>query len=110
MRLVFKQVGSGIYGMLSLFPTAGTICVSDVEAIKVRCCSTSYRFKTNLLYWNYQQMTSGRSGFRKNVSDYGMLKAFGNNILVVEGDEWKRQRRICAPAFSDVGSSLPVNR
>ena len=51
-------------------------------------------------------MTSGRSNFKKNVADYGMLKEFGNNILVVEGDEWKRQRRICAPAFSDVRASL----
>lgn len=33
--LVFKQVGSGVYGMLSLFPTVGTICVSDADTIKV---------------------------------------------------------------------------
>lgn len=49
-------------------------------------------------------MTSGRSAFGKRVSDYGVLRKFGNNILVVEGEEWKRQRRICAPAFSEVGS------
>ena len=33
---------------------------------------------------------------------YELLAAFGSNILVTEGDEWKRQRKIAAPAFSEV--------
>ncbi|KAF8754638.1 cytochrome P450 [Rhizoctonia solani] len=37
---------------------------------------------------------------------YAMLKGFGNNILIVEGEEWKRQRRIVSPAFSDKNNHL----
>ncbi|KAF8607080.1 cytochrome P450 [Ceratobasidium sp. AG-I] len=85
-RSVFEQSGSEVFILFSLFPTAGIICVSDAEAIK--------------------QISSGRSNFGKNTSDYGVLRKFGNNILVVEGDEWKRQRRICAPAFSDRNNRL----
>lgn len=101
-HLVLDQSGSEAFGLLSLFPTAGTICVSDVEAIKVCCNTPSFSRGTDLPRDCYQQMTSGRSSFRKNIDDYGVLKEFGNNILVVEGEEWRRQRRICAPAFSDV--------
>lgn len=30
------------------------------------------------------------------------LKFFGTNVLVTEGHEWKRQRRLTAPSFSEV--------
>jgi hypothetical protein len=30
------------------------------------------------------------------------LAVFGKNIIVSEGDEWKRYRKIAAPAFSEV--------
>jgi cytochrome P450 len=31
-----------------------------------------------------------------------VLAFFGHNIVVSEGDEWKKYRKIAAPAFSDV--------
>jgi hypothetical protein len=35
------------------------------------------------------------------------LSFFGQNILISEGEEWKKYRKISAPAFSDVsGASL----
>ncbi|KAG9120132.1 hypothetical protein FRC07_004509 [Ceratobasidium sp. 392] len=48
-----------------------------------------------------KQITSSKSPFIKQIKDYGTLDVFGPNIVASEGDQWKRQRRICAPAFSD---------
>ncbi|ELU42400.1 cytochrome P450 [Rhizoctonia solani AG-1 IA] len=47
-----------------------------------------------------------RNNFGKKMEYYAMLKGFGNNILIVEGEEWKRQRRIVSPAFSDKNNHL----
>ena len=33
---------------------------------------------------------------------YKILQFFGNNIVTTEFDEWKRYRKITAPAFSEV--------
>ncbi|KAG8747684.1 hypothetical protein FRC11_012266, partial [Ceratobasidium sp. 423] len=52
------------------------------------------------------QVSYSRNKFTKNTEDYTILKGFGNNLLVTEGDEWKRQRRIAAPAFSDKNNQL----
>jgi hypothetical protein len=38
----------------------------------------------------------------KPVDDYAILRCFGANIVASEGDEWKKVRKITAPAFSDV--------
>ena len=45
---------------------------------------------------------SSRPRFPKPVEHYGILKFFGNNIVTTEFDEWKRYRKIAAPAFSEV--------
>ncbi|KAF8597590.1 cytochrome P450 [Ceratobasidium sp. AG-I] len=83
---MFERAGAGVYGMVSVFPPEAGLCVSDVEALK--------------------QIASGRSAFRKRFEDYALLRIFGSNLLVAEGEEWKRQRRICAPAFSDRNNHL----
>jgi cytochrome P450 len=33
---------------------------------------------------------------------YRVLAAFGPNIVASEGEEWKKYRKITAPAFSEV--------
>ncbi|QRV72923.1 cytochrome P450 family protein [Ceratobasidium sp. AG-Ba] len=48
-----------------------------------------------------KQVFASRSTFVKHTKDYGTLNAFGPNLVATEGDQWKRMRRICAPAFSD---------
>ena len=38
---------------------------------------------------------------------YKALAFYGHNIVASEGEEWKKYRKISAPAFSDV--SLPCD-
>ena len=49
-----------------------------------------------------QEVVGARARFPKPLEVYELLASFGSNILVTEGDEWKRQRKIAAPAFSEV--------
>jgi hypothetical protein len=37
---------------------------------------------------------------------YKLLKVFGPNIVASEGEEWKKYRKITAPAFSEVCPEL----
>lgn len=69
-----------------------------------------------LLYFNVvgraevsQEIIGARARFPKPISAYQILATFGSNILVTEGDEWKRQRKIAAPAFSEVRSACFSN-
>ncbi len=43
-----------------------------------------------------------RARFPKPTEPYALLRVFGTNIIATEGDEWKHQRKIVAPAFSEV--------
>ncbi len=36
------------------------------------------------------------------MGPYKILLAFGPNLVASEGEEWKRQRKLVAPAFSEV--------
>lgn len=45
---------------------------------------------------------SSRPRFPKPVHAYKILNFFGNNIVTTEFDEWKRYRKISAPAFNEV--------
>ncbi|EJF57962.1 614/534 cytochrome P450 [Dichomitus squalens LYAD-421 SS1] len=53
-----------------------------------------------------QEIMGARARFPKPTSSYALLATFGTNILVTEGDEWKRQRKIAAPAFSEKNNRL----
>ena len=49
-----------------------------------------------------QEITTHRHRFPKPSFQYGMLNVFGSNIISSEGEEWKKYRKITAPAFSEV--------
>ncbi|OBZ67576.1 hypothetical protein A0H81_12405 [Grifola frondosa] len=53
-----------------------------------------------------KEVTSSRARFPKPVEQYKVLSFFGSNIVITEGDEWKRQRKIAAPAFSERNNKL----
>lgn len=45
---------------------------------------------------------ASRFKFPKPVDQYAILRMFGPNVIASEGEEWKKYRRIAAPAFSEV--------
>jgi hypothetical protein len=47
-------------------------------------------------------VTTSRTKFSKDLVHYSVLGIFGANIVVSEGEEWKKYRKIAAPAFSEV--------
>ncbi|GJJ06950.1 hypothetical protein Clacol_001146 [Clathrus columnatus] len=51
-------------------------------------------------------LASSRSRFPKNTIEYDSMRRFGSNILVIEGDAWKRQRKVVAPSFSEKNNRL----
>ncbi|KAJ2916798.1 hypothetical protein MD484_g3665, partial [Candolleomyces efflorescens] len=53
-----------------------------------------------------KEVTSSRARFPKPIEVYGSLAFFGRNIVVSEGDEWKKYRKISAPAFSERNNKL----
>ncbi|KAF8493430.1 hypothetical protein F5888DRAFT_822672 [Russula emetica] len=42
----------------------------------------------------------------KDVNHYAVLAGFGPNVVVSEGEEWKKYRKIVAPAFSERNNKL----
>jgi cytochrome P450 len=42
-----------------------------------------------------------RRDFVKPLEVYGILNIFGSNIVVSEGEEWKKHRYLCNPAFGE---------
>ncbi|KAH9998648.1 cytochrome P450 [Russula vinacea] len=63
-----------------------TLFVADAEANKV--------------------VTTSRVKFSKDLVHYAVLGIFGANIVVSEGEEWKKYRKIAAPAFSERNTKL----
>jgi len=53
-----------------------------------------------------QEVTSARTRFPKPLEQYKILTFYGSNIVVTEGDEWKRHRKISAPSFSERNNRL----
>ena len=49
-----------------------------------------------------QEITTYRHRFSKPLFRYEVLTVFGPNIVAAEGEEWKKYRKITAPAFSEV--------
>ncbi|CAE6518284.1 unnamed protein product [Rhizoctonia solani] len=85
-RTLIDKVGMDIYSGVGVFPVTSAYYVSDLDAVK--------------------QILASRGAFKKHAYDYRMLTIFGNNLLSAEGDEWRRQRRIVAPVFSDKNNRL----
>ena len=50
-----------------------------------------------------------RTVFQKPTRQYELLNFYGRNIVSTEGDEWKKFRKLCAPAFSEVIDSHPID-
>ncbi|KAJ7290741.1 hypothetical protein C8J57DRAFT_1611988 [Mycena rebaudengoi] len=53
-----------------------------------------------------KDVTLSRVRFPKPVHQYKPIVFFGRNIVASEGDEWKRYRKVSAPAFSEKNNKL----
>ncbi|KAF8070554.1 cytochrome P450 [Lyophyllum atratum] len=79
---MYEVFGCDIHSAVSAWPTpTTTLILADAAAIK--------------------EVSSSRSRFPKPVHHYAILAFFGRNIVASEGEEWKKFRKISAPAFSD---------
>ncbi|TDL26326.1 614/534 cytochrome P450 [Rickenella mellea] len=56
-----------------------------------------------------KEVTSSRTRWTKAAQQYQLLRYFGDNILITEGDEWKRHRRTANPAFSERNNRMVWN-
>ncbi|EGN92845.1 hypothetical protein SERLA73DRAFT_163809 [Serpula lacrymans var. lacrymans S7.3] len=84
---IFAEKGLDIISSIAAWPISRiSIWVADAEVIKE-------------IVWS-------RSRFPKPLHQYSFITFFGGNIVVSEGDEWKRYRKIVAPAFSDRNNKL----
>ncbi|KAE9391410.1 cytochrome P450 [Gymnopus androsaceus JB14] len=81
----FAEAGWDVLANISLGPDV-TLCVADAAVIK--------------------EITTARSRFPKPVERYKVLSILGDNIVVSEGEEWKRYRKVAAPAFNDRNNKL----
>ncbi|KZP12182.1 cytochrome P450 [Athelia psychrophila] len=84
---VYEKCGSDVLTVISALPHSATqILVADADIIK--------------------EITSYRHRFPKPIEQYKVLTFFGGNIVASEGEEWKKFRKIAAPAFSDRNNKL----
>ena len=84
---------------VALYPNVSTLMyIADAAAIKV---SLKLLCKDMILTCA-KEVVSSRARFPKQIEIYEIMTFFGHNILVSEGEEWKKYRKISAPAFSDV--------
>uniref|UniRef100_A0A453AZI6 Secologanin synthase n=1 Tax=Aegilops tauschii subsp. strangulata TaxID=200361 RepID=A0A453AZI6_AEGTS len=63
------------------FGARPTLCVADVNTVK--------------------QVLSDRSGlYPKNISNPHIARLLGNGLVLTDGDDWKRHRKVVHPAFN----------
>ncbi|KDR75779.1 hypothetical protein GALMADRAFT_248468 [Galerina marginata CBS 339.88] len=83
----FASAGWDMNSIVSMIPSPiTTVTIADADTIK--------------------EITSSRARFPKPVFQYEILTFFGRNIVASEGEEWKKYRKISAPAFSDRNNKL----
>jgi len=83
----YKHAGWDIHPAYSLWPKVQlSLFLSDPTAVKEVC--------------------SMRTVFQKPTRQYELLNFYGRNIVSSEGDEWKKFRKLCAPAFSERNNQL----
>jgi len=86
-HIPFQEAGWDILSVVSAYPVTQThFLIADAAIIK--------------------QVASSRYLFPKPLHQYGPISLFGENIVASDGEEWKRYRKITAPAFSDRNNRL----
>ncbi|EAU86303.2 614/534 cytochrome P450 [Coprinopsis cinerea okayama7 len=53
-----------------------------------------------------KEVTSNRQRFQKPTEIYSVLNVYGENVLMVEGEKWKKYKKLTIPAFTDRNNRL----
>jgi cytochrome P450 len=53
-----------------------------------------------------RKITANRTKFPKPVEYYSVLDIFGSNVVTVEGDLWRKHRKVASPSFSENNNRL----
>ena len=89
-----RKMGQPLFSPMLQLLKSGT---STLESYFLLTCNT-----------NAQEVTSSRARFPKPTREYEVVSVYGPNIIVAEGEEWKKYRKISAPAFSEVRISTKL--
>ena len=52
------------------------------------------------------QIASRKTDFLKPVAEYKIIDMFGKNLVTLEGQDWKRHKKIVGPSFSEKSNKL----
>lgn len=80
-RKQYDDAGSTVTALATVFSPQVTLNVADAVAIKA--------------------INADRHIFPKPLELLQMLTPYGQNVLVTGGDEWKKHRKVVAPAFTE---------
>lgn len=86
----------------SIFPPKLTYLVNDPEVIAVdlaarRCPRADVRSVQA-----FNLANSHRDFAKTTASNHVLVYMFGQNIVNTDGEDWRRERKIVAPSFSEV--------
>jgi cytochrome P450 len=76
--LVYKQLNTSIVSTVAFLDNRTTYSVSSPRACRI--------------------LNADRKRFQKPVALYEILKVFGSNVVVTEGEEWRRHRKVSRDA------------
>jgi cytochrome P450 len=79
-----------VYGEDDVFFTVGP------DAITMRVANEQF----------IHEIIERKADFGKPIHQYKILDVFGRNVVTVEGQEWKKHRKITAPQFSEKNNAL----
>ncbi|PPQ67222.1 hypothetical protein CVT26_007295 [Gymnopilus dilepis] len=102
-RLTFINPGGNHFfeDKHSSFKAAGWDMVSVVSALPSTMITVNIADADTA-----QEVIASRAHFPKPIKQYRALTFFGHNIVASEDEEWKKYRKITAPAFSDRNNKL----
>ncbi|KAG8815419.1 hypothetical protein FRC18_001507 [Serendipita sp. 400] len=80
---------AGLFGIFKCDTVS--LCAADGRAIL---------FTADVPFITKMSSYASRETFPKPVDEYKVLSYLGSNLVICEGEAWRRQRRIGAPAFS----------
>ncbi|KZT39759.1 cytochrome P450 [Sistotremastrum suecicum HHB10207 ss-3] len=82
----FVENGWNVLSVVAAWPAGAIYYVADADAVR--------------------EITLSNMKWPKPLEQYGALAMYGSNVVITEGKEWKRHRKISAPAFSERNNRL----